>query len=345
MFLLFYRFLKGEDISGQLAYLRRHGVTVARIFSYWKTDLAPGYERPEQTFPDYFDQLRAFIRLLNDNGQRVEVVGHTDSTRDRQWSERLIDVCAEFTANTGAFFEVGNEPSVRKPEPLDTRSLTPADRKGVLCSAGDYAPDDSKDPATLHTLDFGTAHCPRTQCGGDWVRRGKELHEFKTGGITDPRYPGANIPWSNDEPEGFAEQDRNGAGQRCTQLADFEEHFALCSIMGVGATMHSTLGLEGRDPTTGPTHDAISTAIGNIWRFVGPEWNSGVYTRGGLAESPLDDHGIPATSRVYVKMLGNRAMAVACQAGDGWRAEDHLQNGWRIVETRGERHTIVLLER
>src|SRR5580765_1763114 len=86
-FLLFARYLNGEDISPQLDWLVDRGFNVLRLFGEVPAGFHPedygitNYERPFER-PDFDAKLHAFFQLLADRGLRCEytVLTYADST-------------------------------------------------------------------------------------------------------------------------------------------------------------------------------------------------------------------------------------------------------------------------
>lgn len=238
-FLLFWRFLIGEDITPLLDEREALGVNVFRVFSMvgWD-DLDPRFY--PQDFEDYYSTLRAFVDLLAGRCLRVELVVFADGqivmpdAAERQM--HLQDVIATVSTCWNVTIEIANEPFKNLPggaaEADDLQNSVAG--CGILVASGNYdarSADDWRPPAPG---DYGTTHVARSD---DWPRKCKDIYDLAMDGAADgePR-----VPWVGDEPMGCA--DDNDPGRRSNVALDFAYYFAGCAMFGPGATFHPDVG-------------------------------------------------------------------------------------------------------
>lgn len=339
MFLLFRRYLLGEDIAAQIDWMRAHRVNVARVLGMvaW-----PG-SAFGPAWPGYFDKLSAFIQLLGANGLRCEFVVFADAQvivpdhqRQRQ---HLRAVMAAIGHEPNVFLECSNEPGLNGVEPFGL--IGRDEPRPCPMAYGEYGPLNS---TILPTLDYLTVHLSRDVHA--WARKAKDILEFRTGGVYVPPIDPTHVPVVSDEPMGAAETDRYPGGPRSTNPDDHFWHHAICRLFGAGSTFHYQDGLQGLAPAPGSTQQACAEAVARVWSLIAPEVQTWNYTRSGLPECPLAFN--PAffpeeTSRIYAQIGGDQAVAVAVRPDPAWRPVP--SGGWRIVSVDGPVNSLVHLRR
>jgi len=352
MFRLFHRFLLGEDIEPQIGWCRRHHANVVRVLGMvnW-----PGKAVFGPALPGYFERLRAFVDYLAQHAIRVEFVVFASAqdvmpneSDQRAHLARVHDTIGAFW---NVFIEVCNEPFQNGAVP---RNLWPASRpRRCPMAYGDYEPSVAKVGdtwvATLPALDYLTWHGPRQ--AHNWMRQAKDLSEFRDGygdGSAEPyaRFDGLHIPPVSDEPMGAAEPDAAAGRERSAVPEEFFWHHANAHINGAGSTFHGDFGLDAVVPPAGGVQEQCAALVTVAWDNIPPEFQRGRYTRGGLDDMPLawQPEMFPdATSRVYARILGNRAICLAVKPNPGWTPAG--ARGWRIVSTAGPQDSLVYLER
>lgn len=350
MFLLFRRFLFGEDILPQIRWLQSIGANSVRVLGMvaWS-----GREFGPST-PGYWDALSWFVFLLAEHGLRVEFTVFADAQiiipGQHEQRLHLQRVVQQIGWSWNLLIEIANEPFKNGVEP--TKIFGPSDPRGCPMAYGDYLFQTSQSPdgvwhATMSVLDYVTMHTSRDDDA--WSRKAKDVLEMRdgSGDGSEERYalwPGSDTAVSDDEPMGAAEVP--SPGRRSNVPDDFFWHHAVAHLYGAGSTFHSESGLQGLAPAVGTKEQACADAVTQAWTLVGPEWQQGRYTRGGLDDLPLvwDESYFPdQTSRLYGSILGNQCLCVAVKPNDGWVAE--AVPGWKIVSTGGPRDTVVLCER
>jgi hypothetical protein len=189
-------------------------------------------------------------------------------------------------------------------------------------------------------------HTERT--ADSWSRKAKDLCEYRDGSgdgsENGPLMDPLHVAPVGDEPMGAAEQII--PGKRSNIPEDFFWYAANAEINGAGSTFHFDLGLDGVRPPAGSYQDQCGMAMGLAWANIEPEFQTGRYTRGGLADLPMvwEDRYFPEqTSRLYGRILGDRACCVAIKPLWGWVPK--AAPGWHIVSTVGPMNSLVHLER
>lgn len=333
-FLLFSHWLAGRPIDAQIAWYHQQGVNTVRVLGMvgW-TGQAFG---PQQS-PGYWEELPAFVDALAAAGLRVEFVVFADAqivmphpADQREHLQRVLDVIGH---KPNVFIEICNEPWQNGVEPTDIWE----DDAPQPCpmAYGNY-----EDVPDLATLSYLTVHTQRDPDA--WSRKAKDVLEYRDG----PMGGGVHMPVIDDEPMGAAEAADLAGKQRSNIPDDFFWHHAVAHIFSAGSTFHSDPGLQAELPTPNGDVQKCADAATLAWTLIGPEWQTGQYTRGGLPDLPLvwDASYFPEqTSRIYGMILGSRAMCVAVKPNQGWVAQ--AVPGWRIVSAEGPRGTLVLLER
>lgn len=230
-FKLLDRYAHGEDIRPFLEAFR--GFNLLRVWEY-VTWPGAGWEPCQEA------TLLEFLDVCARAGFYVELTLLTDD------DERRIDPARRRVAYLTAarppnlLLEIGNEPTTHKQ--IDTQALRlVCEASGLLFSSGDY-----EDSARFFGS-FLTAHTPRD---GEWPRKAHDLLEYYGGGgPSAPSDPAHKVPVVADEPirPDQAQGDRDG---------DFLAYFAVCSLLGAGATYHFEGGKLAREPTADELHFA-----------------------------------------------------------------------------------------
>jgi hypothetical protein len=324
-FLLFYRFLIGEDIGPLLKERLKVGATVLRVFSMvaWD-DISPRFY--PQDFSDYYSTLRAFIKLLAENNLRCELTVFADAQivmPDADDREAHLDRVVETLDDCwNVFIEVANEPFKNLPGGND-EAVQLAQRIqgcGLLVAAGNYDARSPEDWRPWPPGDYGTTHVARVD---DWPRKCKDIFDLAMdGGPPD-------VPWIGDEPLGAAEE--NDPGRRSNVAPDFGWYAAGCAMFGPGATFHSDAGCYSL--LLGPEQTKCAEAFFAALSWVpaaAPFWP---YQRGdmgseeGIGNMPiLHDDAIEL--RTYCKSEGGRSWCIQIRTT---RAHATPRDGWRVV--------------
>jgi hypothetical protein len=349
MFRLYHRWLMGEPIDDQVAWMRRHGVNVARVLGFvpWAGKVYGS------STPGYWEQLLTFIDYMDGNEIRVEWVafaGMQDFPQvdQRAHLRRLVDLIGN---RPNVFIEVCNEPWQNGCEP--TAVWSRSNSRPCPMAYGLYVPTVKNNGGTwvgdLAYLDYVTFHNDRDPQA--FARKGKDNAEMRDGygDGTEERFykfDGTHTAVVGDEPIGAAERDTIGGRQRSASADDFFWYHANTHMNGAGSTFHCDAGLDGLAPDPGGDQEACANACSLAWANVPVEFQTGQYTRGGLGNLPLafdeskfDDQ----TGRIYARLLGNRALALAIRPKSGWTPT--AVGGWRIVSTAGPMDSLVYLER
>lgn len=300
LFMLMARWMRGEDISGQIAWMKSIGANVARVFGRVPASSVGGwsswrdYEHPESR-ADFPQKLSAFFSMLGDNGVRVEYVPLTwaASTADmRRWVQQAFDIAAD---HWNVFIEVANEPEVNRIDTVEV--MKGVNTRGVTYALGNY---ENAADGSLPRGNYVTAHTGRD---GEWPRRVHDALEYKEGG--GPWHPNdvaCRCPIVLDEPIGAAEN--NDPGRRSNNPSDFMAYFGAARLMAAGATFHSQCGLEGRAPASNePNTAACANAVGLAWGAIPPDAQTGAYQRCGGGAFPTACN-VSESLRSYASMMG-----------------------------------------
>jgi hypothetical protein len=351
MFLLFRRFLNGENIGNSLEWMRRQRVNVARVIGMVAWD---GFAFGPSDTLLYYTKLREFATELGAHGFKLEFVAFADAqivmpslNNQHEHLRRVFDAIGHLD---NVFIEVCNEPFKNGVDPSSVLRDQP--RPACPVALGDYVIEpvfvDGEWRGQLARADYVTMHTPRD--ADSWARKAKDLLELRDGAGTgepqSPRFDGVRCPVVDDEPMGAAEADRVNGRQRSANPSEHFWHHAVAAMFSAGSTIHFDEGLYGFPAPPNSDQQKCADAITLAWSLVDPESQAWHYTRGGLADCPLvfDAHLFPEqTSRIYAKIGGNRAVAVAVHPATGWRPV--AANGWRIVSAAGPQDSLVVLER
>jgi hypothetical protein len=351
MFLLFARWLSGEDISPQLGWCQNLGVNTLRVLGMvgWA-----GQAFGPST-PGFWEQLVPFIDRIASAALRVEFTVFADAQivmpsqgQQRDHLRRVVDTIG---GKWNVLIEVCNEPWQNGCTPSAIWSPTQA--RPCPMAYGDYTltatqGSDGVWRGSLPVLSYVTVHTPRD--ADSWSRKAKDLSEYRDGagdGSSEAAaaYPGCHLAPVGDEPMGAAEAQHLAGKQRSNIPEDFFWYHANAHLNGAGSTFHSDAGLQAIVPPAGGDQQACAEAAALAWAHIEPEYQTGRYTRGGLSDCPLvwEPQFFPEqTSRIYARVLGDRAVAVAIKPNVGWTPK--AAPGWRITSTVGPQASLVHLE-
>ncbi len=320
-FLLYKRYLDGEDISALLADRAALGVNLLRVLGMAQTIAA----FHPQDYPGYYSTLPGFCSLLLAHGFQLELTVFADAQSViggnlgllRSHFQRVVDA---LHGVPNVFLELVNE--------WTQNGITPTDfvrPSGIISSrgsgiAGDYPP--------TPPWDYCTYHVPRD---GEWPRKASHIREIRDDG-------GYNRPVVQDEPMGAGETDQ--PNRRSTVANDFFYFGATSQMMGAGSTFHSDCGILSTLLT--PTQHACGVAQLSGARAIPPETQLWAYTRGGLANNPIV-HSDALSLRTYSKYTESSAVCVVIRPQPGWSAI--AQNGWTITRQEGPMGCVVFLSR
>jgi len=346
-FLLFSRYLNGEDIGPVIDWLVERGFNIIRVFGQVPAGFGADrlglakYERPFDR-ADFDQKLHAFFSLLADRGLRVEYVPLTysdDIGVMRAHVQRVYDVAR---SHWNVLIEVGNEPEYNRIDVVAV--MNGVNRHGVLSA---YGLDPSRHPienlnAAVAVLDYGTTHdiyrdfdhSPRiTKDAWDWQNR-------------------FGVPFVSDEPIGFIDFDhpffvRNGTdpmggalfggfrggGARTTNCEVIRSAAAIAYLLSAGYTFHLQAGVEGwRPEDSEPLQEACAQSLTEIARFIPTEIQLGAALEPGSRDFALawtgNSRAESLVDRAYGVVLGNRQWVVVPVPAPGWSAAP--ANGWRI---------------
>lgn len=348
-FRLYHRFLMGEDITPFLLWAQSHGVNVLRVLGFvpW-----PGKVYGSST-PGYWERLPEFVTLLASHGLKLEWVVFAGMQEFPEVNQRqhLLRILETIGHMESVFIEIANEPWQNGCDPDSLYGSN--EPRPCPMATGNYIMtavfEDGIWKAKLRFLSYITNHNPRDPDA--WARKGKDNAEYRDGsgdGQTEnaPLWPGSKTAVVGDEPMGTAEASLAGGRQRSTYAPDFFWYHANCQMNGSGSTVHGDFGLEAVVPDPNGDQERCVEAAALAFNNVEPEYQHGRYTRGGLGDLPLawEPEFFPEqTSRIYARILGNKAIAVAIRPNPGWTPK--AVNGWRIVSTIGPQDSLVHLER
>jgi hypothetical protein len=330
-FLLFYRYLIGEDITALLDERLGLGVNVFRVFAMvaW-SEVQPRFY--PQDFSDYHPRLKSFIALLQARHARMELSVFPDGKivmpDEAERQAFLRDVVATVADAWNVFIEVGNEPFQNLPGgDIEACELADGilDTTTALVASGAYHARSSTEWRPWPPGDFGTTHCERSD---EWPRKCKDIYDLAMDGAAEGE---TRVPWIGDEPMGCA--DANEPGRRSNVPLDFAYYAAGCAMFGPGATFHPDVG----------THSAPLTAIqrdcGEAFYWAldwvprdAPYWD---YQRGdmgseaGIGNMPvLHDDALEIRSYAKTNPEGTKSWAIQIRTS---RAHATPRDGWRVV--------------
>lgn len=341
-FLLFWRFLQGQDIEPLLADRIAVGANLLRVFLMvsWD-DITPRFY--PQDFPNYYTKLSEFVALIAAHRLRLEIVLFCDcrdqpavmpeaGDRDRHQAavvEALKDAGAQIADGYGntwnCVIEVCNEPFKNLPgsnEEAVERAQQLAGC-GFLVAAGNYDARSSTVWEPLPPGDYGTQHVNRSD---DWPRKCKDIYDLTHDGAVDPE---PRVPWIGDEPMGAAEVD--DPGRRSAVPNDHAWYAAGCAMFSAGATFHSDAGTH--SDLLGPQQAKCARAFFAALEWVPTDAPYWPYQRGdmgseaGFGNMPIL-HDDALELRSYCKTEGGRSWCIQIRTS---RAHATPRDGWRVV--------------
>lgn len=336
MFLLFARYLVGQDITPQIQWMKRVGVNTARILiagtpgdpndPRW-ADFAANYPTAYRDRPDFWLVFDRFLDLMAKEGLRVEItVMSGEDKSPEEWHRLTQQVYDAVAGRWNVMVEWCNEPHSRaeRGPALQIVMNIGIDRRGVLSAYG-------WDLEGVSEAEGNFKPCPVL----DWVtaRTGRDTeHLWQNGKELMERRQVVGVPIDDDEPIGIAEP--GTPGQRSWDEKLIACHFAVARLFGMGATIHTQLGLEGRAPDDStPYQRDITAAIGRVWQFLPGDLQAGAYLAPHITGSwPVMWKGNPdgdsAVNHAYGKDMGGAAYIVNTASKDGWTAVP--LPGWRV---------------
>jgi hypothetical protein len=323
-FMLFARYVDGEDIDGLLSERIQVGCRVLRVLGMahnipanaGRRDFAPA------TYGDrYWAGLAAFADKLAARGLRFEFVVFADAQllmpRLEDQRAHLARVAAALRPKWNALGELVNE------WPQNGVNPGQFEKPAGLWSRGSAL---GGQPPFAPPWDWIDHHGRRS---ADWYR--DETAREIRGGI--------NVPVVQDEPIGAAEA--AVPGRRDNVPDHFRWAAALWAFTG-GATFHSDAGIDSKP--FGPNQKACAVAFFEALRTVPPEAQTWRPLAG--ADLPLTHVNRPdpgGSAATVCRANATVASCVAVDPGPNWRARP--QNGWRITAQSGRRGEIVRLTR
>lgn len=324
-FLLFFRYLRGENIRPLLDYYVAKGFNLVRVLG-----MVDWAHRPEvagqfwpQKWPRFFQSLDEFFALLASYGLRCEFVTFADGQivmpDEAQQDHHAAQVMEVARGHWVPKIEWVNEPFKNIPGKAPRAAEIGKRYRGtspILMASGASGLDiDTNDWATFDrlSLDYVTSHPPRSD---DWPRKVKDAEDWQRK---------LNRPVVNDEPKGADEGPETGS--RSNVPDDFAAAAGVSALLTPGFTFHSTAGnsSERFPPVTEQCADATLWALD----FVGPDAQTGAYTAGHLSTCPIT-HSDDRALRTFGSIQGNHATVVVVRPTAAWTPQP--QGGWQIVD-------------
>jgi hypothetical protein len=327
-FLLFARYLNGEDISPQLDWLVDRGFNLLRLFGEVPAGFHPedygitNYERPFER-SDFDTKLHAFFQLLADRGLRCEytVLTYADSTDImRAHVQRVFDIAA---SHWNVFVEVANEPENNQIDPVTV--MQGVNRRGVLSAYGlDPARASREAWNAVPMLEYGTTHD---------LQRDLEHSAYNTKDAMEMQNA-FGVPFVNDEPIGAIDpghphfaQNRGeiwghigGGGVRTVNRDVFISAAAIAYLYSAGYTYHFQDGLEGRVPKpTEAVQDGVATALRDIARFLPNDTQLGMPVEPSVGADRA--YGVARGDRVWVVVVPKPLPAWVPAPVNPWRLD------------------------
>lgn len=353
-FLLYYRWLRGEDIQPFVSWAGALGANVVRVLGMVGWD---GQEFSPTITPNWWPELLPFVDYLGACGMRIEFTVFADAQKmmpdPNAQRAHLQQVVNTIGGRWNVLIEVCNEPFKNGVEPAAIWSKSAPRPCPMAYGSTDLITTQQSDGRWLTTMDVLSYLTPHTDRDPNaWPRKAKDLGEYRDGfgdGTSQDTafYPGCHIAPVGDEPMGAAEANQLAGRQRSNIPQDFFWYVSNAAINGAGSTFHCDAGLQAVVPPVNGDQDKCAEASALAWSSIEPEYQTGMYTRGGLGDCPLvwEPQYFPdQTSRIYARVLGgNRAVAVAIKPNAGW--VPRAAPGWTIVSTVGPQDSLVHLVR
>lgn len=333
-FLLFKKFLDGENIVPYCKAWVALGYNLTRVFSQVNWTGSPGPGFIPSSYPNYNVQLVNFLNLLNQNGLYCELVAHTFAYDKQQMADHVVRLHNIIKNHKNVFLELANEPPVNGIDINDLLGRLDTSQFNYPWATGQYFPTAA--PAGTYV----TTHTPRD---AEWPRKAKYLIEYHQGGAPeDPSDPQFLMPIVADEPIGGADFDQ--PGRRSNVPNDFYAYGALAQLMGAGATYHHESGLNSIMPDGVELDCAISFITG--MRLVDVKYQQGDYCRAKDPNNP-DDGGAnscpikeDASLRTYGMKLGNIATCIRIRPTTPYVVDQN----WKVT-SEDSRKIVIIFEK
>jgi len=340
--------LIGEEgrVVDYIGFALGYRVRAMRFFHIWgNLDLSPRRR-------GYYDALHRAYELLIEHGMYPWGVRYCDQ-------EPGMSVC--LSAAERADYETHNR-SVLASFPMIEELMNEAWQNGnfagtltpvsTFCTRS-AAPDDRLPDDAGPLLHFTTHHTPR---GNEQTRKAKEMIDVAKLGF-DHWSPSGMCAAAGEPPH--INKDEWTDPQRCA------DYYALCDLFGNGGVIHGGFGPDGSNAPlqscivpTDPNTLACLDAIAEVWRE-GNDVPLGTFAEGkylrGTADNTGDlgidhfdrytEHGEnpKGALRSFAMQVGPRQVIVPVDRGAQWART--LRNGYRLVEARGYRENVVIVER
>jgi hypothetical protein len=326
-FMLYARYLRGDDIQPMLEYARTVGVNYLRVFGPvqvppWDVEWQ-FYSQPD---PALFARLGEFLDVLGTSSLRCEFVplcGNYPESAARQ----LVEATYHHAA-WNLMVEWTNEPGQPATYCGNLHAFDSIPRANVPSATGiAWILDASSAPLLtgstaitgfdqLHWLDYGTPHLNDTSYAGSpharYPRQSKGLKEWRDG---DPEiaYRGSNCAEWNDEAARVDDTDSYPG------LEDHVANTAIACLFGGASLIHYNAGKIGVPPTPGGLEDRVIREALSVWQFIPASAQTGGYTRGDFADFPV--YWTPSDSTI------SHAYGVWC-GSVGWCVNPLPAPGW-----------------
>jgi hypothetical protein len=342
MFLLYARFLRGEDIRPQLVWARGVSASYLRVFGPvpvppWRSEWT-FYTKPTT------EGLGEFFDLLGSHGLRCEFVPVCSPWPIAVAQPYLRQCFALAGARWNVMIECTNEPGQTGTFHENLHDLIdPIERHGVLSATGvAYRLNDRDARAVLgiprmqhfwqaHWLDYGTIHLPRDH---GFATNAPALGNWRDGeGETE----GSGRAAWDDEPY------RVDEGRTFPGLEDFVSHFAFAGICGGASLVHFDVGREANIPAAGSLEDRVIRETSRIWHFIPAIATTGRYVTGNSEDFPLEWKPEDSTvGYAGASWVGEVGWCVNSLPPAGWKAKP--KPGITIVD-EGPRSWILKVRR
>lgn len=341
-FLLYQRFLAGEDLSALLRERVAVGANTLRVLGM-VTSFSHFYPQEHE---DYYARLPAFAALLGSYGLRLEFVVFADAQVVMpdvvEETQHLEQVVSAFRGTTSVLLEVANEPFKNLPGGAAAATALAQRIQGrdLLVATGNYDFDLVVDHYELYSADYVTFHPERKP---EWPRTSKDAYDLRDGFCCNPGWAGFHKPVVSDEPMGAAEVD---SASRSAQPDDFAYFAAESALAGAGGTFHSDNGV--RSERLGPVQLLSARAFFAAQQWVPVIAQFSPYQRGdafggpGVGNMPLE-HTDATALRTFCKFANGDEYCVVIRPTNDWVAEP--RDGWRILDQSGPHGALVHLGR
>lgn len=315
-FLLFQRYVRGEDLTVVLEQRRDLGFGYLRVFGMFDGSL--GRFHVDET-PEYFTRLGAFLELVASYGLRIEFVVFADAQRAMPTGQalHLWAVASVLDRHWNALGELANEYAQNG---IDPRLFNkPAGRtlwsRGSNCCGDDGYIDPPWDYITHHAA--RDAQWPRkSECRPIRDASGRDCLE--------------------DEPMGASPTDQ--PGRRSNSPTDFAQAGLNFGLNASGGTFHSDSGIL--SVPFGDVEIALARAFLLGLTYAPVAAMLAPYQRGdncgscpAIGAMPLAQTDLPdpkGTLRTFCRRVANTEYCVAIRPGPAWTPV--TQDGWTVTE-------------